>query len=123
MKRLLLILLVAGAVYWIVRDHPTVSGLVDRITSPLFGTKAVVEESEHNRVVNEAAPAIQENEEVRVGALKEGMKASEVRQLLGEPDSAEDVVRDGKRMRRWDYRKLKRTLFLEENRVVLIVVR
>jgi hypothetical protein len=122
-KRLLLLLLVAGVVYWIVRDRPTVSGFVDKITSPLLGTKAVVEESEHNRVVNEAAPAIQEGEDVRVGKLKDGMKAEEIRELLGDPDSSEEVVRDGRRMRRWTYRKLKRTLFLEENRLVLIVVR
>ena len=58
LKRVLILLAIAGIVYWIVRDHPTVSGFVDRLTSPLLGSKAAVKESEHNRIVGEAVPAI-----------------------------------------------------------------
>ena len=51
------LLLVAGAGYWIYKTHPTVSGFVDVLTSPLMSSKAAVKESEYKRIVAEAVPA------------------------------------------------------------------
>jgi hypothetical protein len=121
-RRLLLLALVVVAVLWIVRDRPTVTGLVDRITNPLLHSKAAVEESEHNRVVAEAAPAVGQNQEVLIGMLKEGMTIWEIRDLLGRPDSATEEVRNGKTRQRWYYRRIRRMLVLEDDRVVSIAI-
>lgn len=122
MKRLVLLALVVVAVLWIVRDKPTVAGLIDRLTNPLLKTHAVVEESEHKRVVAEAAPAVAGDQDVPVGMVKEGMTYSEVRGLLGQPDSSVEVKEDGRRKVRWDYRRTARRLVFEEGRVVSIAV-
>ena len=97
MKRLLLLAVVVVAVLWIVRDKPTVAGLIDRLTNPLLKTHAVVEESEHTRVVAEAAPAVVGDQDVAVGMVKEGMTYSEVRGVLGQPDSTVEVKEEGRR--------------------------
>jgi hypothetical protein len=122
-KRLLVIAIAVGVVYWIVRDQPSVKGLIDGITRPLLGSKAAVEEAEHNRIVDEAAPAITEDDEKKVAALREGMRASEVRQLFGDPNVVEDVVVDGRKQVAWTYRRIHRVLYFEENRVVSIAIR
>jgi hypothetical protein len=121
-KRFLIILAVVGIVYWIVKDQPTVSKFVDTLTRPLLGSHAAVEESEHNRVVDEAVPAIAEDEERKVAALKEGMGKREVRDLFGYPNTAEDVVIDGRRQTVWTYRRIHRVLYFEGERVVSIVI-
>ncbi|MEO8189687.1 MAG: hypothetical protein ABI682_05045 [Acidobacteriota bacterium] len=122
MKRLILLVLVVAAVVWIVRDKPTVSGLIDRLTNPLLQTKAVVQESEHKRVVAEAAPVVVGDKDVSVGMVKEGMTYSEVRGVLGQPDSILETKEDGRRRVRWDYRRVGRRLIFEEGRVVSIAV-
>jgi hypothetical protein len=122
LKRVLIVLAIAGIVYWIVRDQPTVSGFVDRLTSPLLGSKAAVKESEHNRVVGEAVPAITDDDEKKVGVIKEGMRGSEIRELLGEPDLNEPVVQDGVKRQKWTYRRIHRVLYMEEGRVANIVI-
>ena len=120
MRRLLILLLVAGVIYWIVKDQPTVSGLVDRITSPLLSTKAAVAESEHKRVVAESAPVVGGDQDVAIGAIKPGMDSREVRRLLGSPDS---VVELDAHKERWTYKGVGRTLLLNDHRVVSIEVR
>ena len=122
MKRLLLLAVVVVAVLWIVRDKPTVAGLIDRLTNPLLKTHAVVEESEHKRVIAEAAPVVVGDQEVAVGMVKEGMTYSEVRGVLGQPDSTVEVKEEGRRKVRWDYRRAARRLVFEEGRVVSIAV-
>lgn len=122
MKRLLLLVVVVVAVLWIVRDKPTVAGLIDRLTNPLLKTHAVVEESEHKRVIAEAAPVVVGDQEVAVGMVKEGMTYSEVRGVLGQPDSTVEVKEEGRRKVRWDYRRAARRLVFEEGRVVSIAV-
>jgi len=122
LKRVLIVLAIAGIVYWIVRDQPTVSGFVDRLTSPLLGSKAAVKESEHNRVVGEAVPAITDDDEKKVGVIKEGMRGPEIRELLGEPDLNEPVVQDGVKRQKWTYRRIHRVLYMEEGRVANIVI-
>jgi hypothetical protein len=122
-RRLLLLLAIAGLVFWIIRDKPTVTGFVDRVTRPLFGSKAAVEESEHNRIYSDAVPAITEDDEKKVGMLREGAKSQDVRDLLGEPDSNEPVVEEGRKRMLWKYRRVRRWLYFEDNRVVRIVVR
>src|SRR5262249_49420666 len=102
-RRLLLLVLAAGLAYWIYRTRPTVSGFVDGLTRPLFGSKAVVEESEHKRVIAESAPAVGRDESVSVGMLKEKMTAAEVRDLVGPPDSVEEFREDGQDKVRWTY--------------------
>ncbi len=122
MKRLIFLVLVVAVVVWIVRDKPTVSGLIDGLTNPLLKTKAVVGESEHKRVVAEAAPVVAGDQDVSVGMVKEGMTYSEVRGLLGQPDSMLETKEDGRRRVRWDYRRVGRRLIFEEGRVVSIAV-
>ena len=122
MKRFLVILAVAGIVYWIVKDHPTVSKFVDQLTRPLLGTSAAVKESEHNRVVDEAVPAITDDEERKVSTLKEGMRKQEVRELFGDPNTAEDSRKDGRNTSMWTYRRIHRILYFEDDRLVSIVI-
>jgi hypothetical protein len=123
-RRFLLLLLVAAAVVWILRDRPTVAGLIDSLTSSLFESKAAVGESEHKRVVAEAGPVLQEDQDIPIGMLKVGMSASEVRRVLGRPDSIADVETPrGRRFQRWAYLRIGRRIDLEEGRVVSIAIR
>jgi hypothetical protein len=122
-RKLLLLALVVGIGYWIYRTRPTVSGIVDDLTRPLFGSKAAVKESEHKRVEAEAIPAVGKDEAVSFGTLKEGMKADEVRDLVGRPDEIEQFKEDGVEKVRWTYRRLGRVLVLRDGRVVSIEIR
>src|SRR5712692_8233004 len=122
-RNLLLVALAAGVGYWIYRTRPTLSGFVDDLTRPLFQSKAVVQESEHKRVVAEAAPAVGRDESVVVGILREKMTSSEVRELVGAPDEVEHFRKDGVEKMRWTYRRLGRVLVFEDTRVVSIAVR
>jgi hypothetical protein len=122
-RKLLLLALVIGIGYWIYRTRPTVSGIVDDLTRPIFGSKAAVKESEHKRVEAEAAPAVGKDEAVTVGTLREGMKADEVRDLVGRPDEIEQFKEDGVEKVRWTYRRLERVLVLRDGRVVSIEIR
>ena len=122
-RNFVLLLLVAGVAYWIYKDRPTVSGLVDTITDPLFGSNAAVKSSERNRVVGDASAAISEQSELPVGSLREGMTNREVVDLLGEPESREEVVVEGRKEMRWTYARAHRVLTLQDNRVVAITVR
>src|ERR1700730_1568065 len=122
-RKLLLLALVVGIGYWIYRTRPTVSGIVDDLTRPIFGSKAAVKESEHKRVEAEAAPAVGRDESVSVGTLKEGMKGDEVRDLLGRPDEIEQFKENGVEKVQWTYRRIGRVLVLREGRVVSIEIR
>ena len=102
-RNLILVALVAGVAYWIYKDRPTVSGLVDTITDPLLGSRAAVKSSERNRVVGDASAAISEQTELPVGSLREGMTSREVVELLGDPDSKENEVVDGVKSVKWTY--------------------
>lgn len=120
----LLVLAVAGGVgYWVVKTHPTAGRLVDGLTRPLMGSKAAVKESEHNRVLDEAAPAAHEGEQYSTTTVHEGMKPAEVEELLGRPDRIEEISEKGKRRVRWVYLSAGRDLVFEEGRVVSIAVR
>jgi hypothetical protein len=122
-RKLLLVAAIGALAYWVYRTRPTVTGLVDGITGPLFESKAAVKESEYKRVVAEAGPAISRSEEVALGTLHEKMRDSEVRDLLGPPDEVQQVREDGVERVRWIYRRLGRTILFEERRVVSIAVR
>jgi hypothetical protein len=122
-RKLLLLALAVGIGYWIYRTRPTVSGFVDDLTRPLFGSKAAVKESEHKRVVAEAAPAVGRDEAVAVEMLRENMKAAEVRDLIGPPDEIERFRKDGVENVRWTYQRLGRVLILRDGRVVSIAIR
>ncbi len=122
-RKILLLALVVGIGYWIYRTRPTVSGIVDDLTRPIFGSKAAVKESEHKRVEAEAVPAVGRDESVSVGTLKEGMKADEVRDLVGRPDEIEQFKENGVEKVRWTYRRIGRVLVLREGRVVSIEIR
>ena len=123
LRNLILLVLAAGVVYWIVKDKPTVSGLVDSITNPLLGSRAAVKSSERNRVVGDASTAISEQSELPVADLREGMTGREVLDLLGNPSSREPVVVDGVKQEIWTYSLAHRVLTFQDNRVVSIVVR
>ena len=113
-RNLVLVALVVGVVYWIYKDRPTVSGIVDTITDPLLGSRAAVKSSERNRVVGDASAAISEQTELPVGSLREGMTSREVVELLGEPDSRENAVVDGVKSVKWTYDRAHRHLTFQE---------
>jgi len=121
-RRLLLLAALGGIGWWIHEKRPTVSGLVDDLTRPLMGSRAVVKESEQKRVVAEASQVVLHDEEKPVAALREGMSDLEVRALLGDPD---EILPDGDSALRlrWVYRKVDRVLVFDRHRLVSIAVR
>lgn len=122
-RTLVILLLVAGAGYWIYKTHATVSGFVDDLTSPLMRNKAAVKESEHKRIMAEAVPAPEEGEQVPMTALKEGMKTAEVKDLLGAPERIETFKEKGRERLRWTYVRDRRVIVFEDGRVVSIAIR
>ena len=122
LRKLLLFIGVGAVAVWLYKTRPTVSGFIDGITGPLFKSNAVVKESEYNRVVAEAAPAISQSEEVALGMLHKGMTDTEVRDLIGRADQIDPVSENGVERIRWTYKRLGRTLLFEERRVVSISV-
>jgi SmpA / OmlA family len=121
-RKLLLFAAALAVGYWIFKDRPTVSGIIDFLTNPLMGSRAAVKTSERNRVNADAASAITEQTEQQVGSLREGMSSREVRELLGDPDSIEGDPENPNRFR-WTYVRARRTLVVDEGRVVSILVR
>jgi len=120
----LLSLLVLGALgWWIYEKRPTVAGLVDDLTRPLFGSRAAVKEAEHKRVVAEASQVVTLDREKPVGALRTGMTQSDVRDLLGDPDEVEKLDDEATDRERWIYRDLRRNVVFERRRVVSIAIR
>jgi len=122
-RNALLLAIVVGIGYWIYTTKPTVSGLIDSITSPLFGSRAAVDTSERNRVRDDASAVVAEQSEAKVDTLKQGMSRDEVKELLGRPDAVDTVKReDGVEQLRWTYRDARRVIVFEKNRVVSISV-
>lgn len=122
-RRLLLVVLILGVGWWIYKDRPTAGGLIDSLTNPLMGSKAAVESSERNRVVGEASTAVTEQNEASVAALHEGLTTSQVREILGEPDSIEQSSADHYRRARWTYTRLRRVLVFEDGKIVSISIK
>ena len=121
-RNLILLALAAALAYWIYRDRPTLGGIVDSLTSPLMGSRAAVKSSERKRVVGDATAAIAEQVEVPVGALREGMWGSEVKELLGDPEKSEKEYVEGVTRSTWTYKRAARVIVLENDRVVSITV-
>ncbi len=121
-RNLVLFALVAGLAWWIYKDRPTVSGMIDTITDPLLGSRAAVKSSERNRVVGDASAAISEQVDLPVGSLREGMSKREVVDLLGKADSEEPEVVDGVKRVRWTYSRARRVLTFQEERLVSIAI-
>ena len=121
-RGLVILVLAAGIGYWVYKTRPTVAGLVDSVTRPVMGSKSAVKESEAKRVLSEAAPAATEGEQVSTTMIKEGMKKSEVEELIGKPDSVQQVTEDGHVRFRCVYVGARRILTYEEGRVVAIAV-
>jgi hypothetical protein len=122
--RTAVLLVVAGGVaYWIYREQPTVSGIVDGITRPLMGSKAAVKESEHRRVLSDVVPATHDGDQVSTQTIREGMKPDEVREILGKPDRIEPFEEDGHPRNRWTYRARGRVIVFEGGRVLSIEIR
>lgn len=127
-RRLLILAAVVGVAYWIYKDQPTVSGLIDSAVGPLMGSRAAVKSSERNRLTGDATAAINEQApEAAVGTLHEGMTIAEVRDLLGSPEKIEDEDREpgakGPQRVRWIYSRIGRVLVVEEGRVVSVIVK
>jgi hypothetical protein len=126
-RKLLILAVVVGVAYWIYKDQPTVSGLIDSIVSPLMGSRAAVKSSERNRVTGDATAAITEQSDSAVGTLHEGMTIAEVKDLLGSPEKIEDEDRKpgdkGPQRVRWIYSRIGRTLVVEEGRVVSVILK
>jgi hypothetical protein len=121
-RRIVLLLLAAGIGYWIYKDRPTASGLIDSITNPLMGSKAAVQSSERNRVVGDATSAISDQTDSVVRALHEGMTINEVRDTLGNPDRIEQAKVEGAYETRWIYSRLKRVIVMKDGRVTSIII-
>jgi hypothetical protein len=122
-RKVLFLAIVAGIGYWIYTTRPTLSGIIDSITQPLFGSRAAVDSSEHNRVGDEAGTVVAEQSDpTKVKALREGMTKDEIRELLGRPDSSDKIKKDGVEQERWTYRDARRSIVFEKNRVVSISV-
>ncbi|MGH9366415.1 MAG: hypothetical protein ACRD3M_01915 [Thermoanaerobaculia bacterium] len=119
----LFLALLAGAGYWYYRERPTVSELVDELTGPLFGSRAAVKESEHKRVISDAASVIGQQTNENVGMLHENMTTYQVRELLGDPDRVETLSEREPLRVRWTYRVVRRTVVFENGRVVSIAIR
>jgi hypothetical protein len=122
-RKVLLVAIVAGIGYWIYTTQPTLSGIVDSITQPLFGSRAAVDSSEHNRIRDEAGTVVAEQTDpTKVTQLKEGMTKDQIRELLGRPDTLDRVKTEGVEQERWTYRDARRVIVFEKNRVVSISV-
>jgi hypothetical protein len=123
-RNVLLLAIVAGVGYWIYKERPTVSGIIDTITNPLMGSRAAVKSSERNRVSGDASSAVAEQRDSRVESLHEGMSKDDVRELLGDPDSIDTVKKDKDHVERvrWTYRAARRLIVFQGNRVVSISV-
>lgn len=122
-RRLVLLALVVGAAYWIYKDRPTASGVIDSLTDPLMESKAAVDTSERNRVVGEATVATTEQTDAAVGTLREGMTTSEVRDLLGEPEKVEEEKSDGALQVHWTYKRRHRALVFQDGRLISIAIK
>jgi hypothetical protein len=121
-RNLVLLAIVAGVGYWYYRDRPTMSKIVDDLTSPLMGSKAAVKESENKRVISDASTVISLQTDENVGMLRVGMTKAEVRDLLGEPDATETLSEREPVRVRWLYRVAKRALIFENGRVASIAI-
>jgi hypothetical protein len=121
-RNLVLLLIVAGVGYWIFKDRPTVSGIIDTLTNPLMGSRAAVKSSERNRVQGEAASTVAEQSESRIESLHEGMSRDDIKELLGEPDAIQTEKKDGVVRVLWTYRAARRLIVFQGNRVVSISV-
>ena len=121
-RNLVLLALLAGAGYWYYRERPTMSRIVDDLTSPLMGSKAAVKESENKRVISDASTVISLQTDENVGMLRVGMTKAEVRDLLGEPDGTETLSEREPVRVRWLYRVAKRALIFENGRVASIAI-
>ena len=122
-RRLILVALVAGIGWWIYRDRPTVSGIVDSLTNPLMGSRAAVKESERNRVVGDASTVATEQSDAAVGTLHEGMTTYEVKELLGDPDKLEEEKGSRPFRVRWTYSRIHRVLLFQDGRLTSITVK
>jgi hypothetical protein len=121
-RKVLFFAIVLGIGYWIYTEKPTFSGIVDSITSPLFGSKAAVKSSEHNRVEGEASTVVAEQSDSPVTALHEGMSRDDIKELLGKPDTIDKYKKDGVEQQRWTYRDARRVIVFQNNKVVSISV-
>ena len=99
------------------------SGIVDDLTRPIFGSRAAVRESEQKRVVGEASQVLTIGEDRPIGSIREGMSDSEVRRLLGDPDEIQTLVDDSEVRVRWTYRGVHRVVVFDRHRVVSIAIR
>ena len=120
--RLILVALVAGVGWWIYKDRPTVSGIIDSLTNPLMGSRAAVKESERNRVVRDASTVATEQSDAAVGTLREGMTTDEVKELLGDPDKLEEEKGRASRVR-WTYSRIHRELVFQDGRLISITLK
>lgn len=122
-RNLFLLAAAAALAYWIYKDRPTLSGIVDSITDPLLGSRAAVKTEERKRVTGDAVVAISDQVELPVGSVREGMTSREVKELLGQPDSIEPEPGGNRSRVRWTYGRARRVLVLEDDRVVSIAIR
>jgi|SRR5262249_33091603 len=115
LRGLLIVALIGGVGWWAYKTRPTVTRLVDDLTRPLMGSRAVVKESEYKRV-SDAAPGVPEDGESPGSMIREGMTKSEVEEILGRPERVEEFKEKQKNRVRWTYVAARRVLVFEEGR-------
>ena len=122
-RTFVILLLLAGAGFWIYKSNVTVTSFVDDLTSPLMRSNAAVKESEHKRIIADSVPAPEDGEAPPMTTLKKGMKTDEVKELLGAPERAEPFRDQGREYLRWTYVRARRVIVFEDGRVVSIAIR
>lgn len=123
LRGVLYLVVLAGVGWWIYETRPTATGLVDRLTSPLLGSRTAVTEAERKRVVHEASQVVTLDTEKKVETLRVGMSEWDVRDLIGEPDEVEKLDDEATYRVRWVYKDLRRDVVFERRSVVSIAVR
>ncbi|MEP6993242.1 MAG: hypothetical protein ABI968_01880 [Acidobacteriota bacterium] len=120
-RNLLLLAIAAGIGYWIYKDRPTLSGMIDQITNPLLGSNAAVKSSERNRVNTDAGVVVSDQSESRVDALRKGMSKDDIVEMLGSPDLIQRDRTKPDEMR-WTYRQARRFIVFQNNHVVSVSI-
>jgi hypothetical protein len=116
--------ILAGVGWWVHEKKPTIDGIIDDLTQPFSGSRAALKESEHKRIVGDASQIVTIDDQKPLASLHEGMTDTDVRKLLGEPDSIELGDDERGDSVRWIYRgAVNRVVLFQRNRVVSIAVR
>jgi hypothetical protein len=119
-KRLLLVLLVIGAGYWLWTHSSGRSASSDApAASPVDRARTAAARSDANAAGTDAAQRAADAP-APSGAISENMTPDQVRALLGAPDDTSRETAEGKTTERWIYRRVNKTVVFENGVVVRV---